>query len=526
MKNLFEKKLILILVFALTLASCGEDFLDRPPEDSYNVDEFYQTIEQVEVATNALYAAPWFNFNTNTIWCIGELSSGNGRTWDPRNADFTNFAINGNHSTLTQAWESLYAVIGQSNFVINTLPDAAGPEIPLAVVNNAVGEARFIRATAYFYLVRIFGSVPIIADNNDFVLEPVVPRNLVEDIYKFIRLDLEYAIENCYQKIRGANFDENGKVSSGSAKAMLAKVYLYEENYPMAYQMADEVITSGEFRLYGGDAEDGDPSGSYYDLFTPENDNNPESIFALQWTSSSRYAEGNGIQSLFGPGGGFTGGSDGWSAIGPSPDLLEAYEDGDLRFYATITEPGAEYPDLNGGYTVPDNVDFQGSGHGLKKYVVGGNNAVARDDGSGQTTTSNNTYILRYGDLLLIHAEAALKGGGHAARGIESFNKIRRRAGLGEIASPTLDDIFQERRIELAFEFEFWYDIVRQGPSFAIDFLSSTDRGTFDSSVTPAVLNSEFFDATVDDLLFPYPTTETQNNPALLEAPVPYDGFN
>lgn len=519
-------QLWVLLMFLGFCTSCTDDFLDRPPEDSYSVDEFYKTTEQVVSATNALYTSPWYNFNTNTIWTIGELSSGNGRTWDPRNADFTNFAINGNHSTLTQAWESLYAVVGQANFLINTLPEAVGSEVPQEVINNALGEARFVRGVAYFYLVRIFGSVPIIEDNNEYVLEPVVPRNLVADVFKFVRLDLTYAMENCYPKVRGSNPDENAKVSSGTAKSMLAKVYLYERDFTNAYMLADEVIKSGEFKLYGGDAEDGDPSGSYYDLFSPDHDNNPESIFALQWAASSRYGEGNGIQSLFGPSG-FTGGSDGWSAIGPSPDLLAAYEDKekDKRFYATIMAPGAFYPDINGGYTVPDGVNFQGTGHGLKKYVVGSAAATTRDDGSGVTQTSNNTYILRYGELLLIHAEAALMGGGSVDEGLISYNKIRRRAGLDEKMEINMADVFQERRIELAFEFEFWYDIVRQGSAFATEFLSQTDRGTFDSSTNPPILNSEFFTATEEDLIFPYPTSETQNNPALLEPPVPYD-FN
>lgn len=515
-------KLTLTLALILGFTSCSEEFLDRPPEDSFNVADFFQTQAQVETSTNALYSIPWFDFNANTIWTIGELSSGNARTWDPRNADFTNFAINGNNAQIGRIWESLFAVVGQANYVINTLPAAVNPDIPQDIVNNALGEARFTRATAYFYLVRIFGSVPIIENNTDFVLEPVVARHLVADIYKFIKLDLEFAVENCYGKIRGANYDANARISSGTAKAMLSKIHLYEENYPMAYQLSDEVINSGEFKLYGGDGADGDPSGSYYDLFLPKNDNNPESIFALQWTNSSRYAEGNGIQSLFAPSG-FTGGSDGYSAIGISPDLLDAYEDDDLRFYATIMERGAVYPDLNGGYTVPNGIDFQGTRHGIKKYVVGAGDATARDDGSGTTTTSNNTYILRYGELLLIHAEAALKGGGPVSRGAESLNKIRRRAGLDEIASPTADDVFKERRIELAFEFEFWYDIVRQGPSFAIDYLSNTDRGTFNSDT--GELQSEFYQASMDDLTFPYPTVETQNNPALLEAPVPYN-FN
>lgn len=518
--NLFKTKFLLIAVVAVSLFSCEKEFLDRPTEDSYNVDDFYKTTDQVLASTNALYAAPWFNFNTNTIWTIGELSSGNGRTWDPRNADFTNFAINGNHSTLTQAWESLYAVVAQSNAVINTLPEAAGVEVPQDVVDTAVGEARFIRSVAYFYLVRIFGSVPIIDNNNDYVLEPVVPRNTVADVYRFITEDLEFAIENIttYDKASAP-----GRVSSNGAKAMLAKVYLYMENYSDAYQFADDVINNGEFRLFGGDSQysDSDDSGSYYDLFTPENDNNQESIFALQWTASPSYGEGNGLQSLFGPSG-FTGGSDGWSAIGPSPDLLAAYEDQDedVRYYATFMKREAEYPDLNGGYTVPDNVDAQGTDHIVKKYVVGSAAATLRDDGSGQTTTSNNTYILRYADLLLVHAEAALRGGGPVVNGVESYNKVRLRAGLEKNETPTLDDIFNERRVELAFEFEFWYDVVRLGEAEAIEFLSNSDRGTINNDT--GEVEPEFYTATAEDLLFPYPTTETQNNPALLEAPVPY----
>ncbi len=521
MKNVLNIKFILAsLSILLVFTSCSKDFLDLSPEDSFSDATFFQTNDQVRVSTNALYSVPWFNFNSDTMWVIGELSSGNGRTWDPRNADFTNFAVNGNNAQIIRTWESLYAVVAQANSVINALSNVTSTEVSEDVLNNALGEARFIRATAYFYLVRIFGSIPIIENNTDVVLNPVIPRHLVSDIYRFVELDLQFAIENCHDRTQ-RNSVEIGRVSSGTAKAMLSKVYLYTEDYNSSYQLADEVINSGEFLLYGGDGVDGDPSGSYLDLFKPENDNNPESIFALQWTTSSRFGEGNGIQSIFAPSG-FTGGGDGFSAIGPSPDLLSAYEDGDLRFYATLMERGAFYPDLNGGYTVPDGIDFQGSQHGIKKYVVGSDDATGRDD-SNNTTTSNNTYILRYGELLLIHAEAALNGGGPEAQGIASFNKIRRRAGLVEIASPTLEDVFEERRIELAFEFEFWYDIVRRGSDFAINYLSNTDRGTFNSDT--GELQSEFFQATTDDLLFPYPTIETQNNPALLEAPEPYN-FN
>ena len=289
----------------------------------------------------------------------------------------------------------------------------------------------------------------------------------------------------------------------------------------MAFQLSQEVINSGEFKLFGGDAEDGDPNGSYYDLFLTANDNNPESIFALQWSTSGQYSEGNAIQSLFAQAG-ITGFADGYSAIGPSLDLQDAYEDTeqDVRYYATIMAPGSYYPDLNGGYTVSETVDHQGTNVGIKKYVIGN---AETNGGGAQQSYPNNTYILRYGELLLINAEAAVMGGGSTLLGAESLNKVRRRAGLDNIANPTIEDVFQERRIELAFEFEFWYDIVRRGPAFAINYLSNTERGTFNDDTTPPTVDSEMYTPNMDDLLFPYPTNEVQNNPALQEPPVPYD---
>lgn len=491
----------------LLFPSCSEEFLERSPEDAYNVDEFYQTDQQVRVAANHLYSKPWFNFISNVSWAIGELSSGNARTWDPRNADFVNFAITGEHGTLTQAWESLYAVIAQSNSVINTLPIAAGPAVSEDVLNNSLAEARFIRATAYFYLVRIFGSVPIIADNTEYVTEPVVPRNPVEDVYEFIKRDLQFAVENLHDRTVGTVV-QDGRVSSNSAKAMLAKVYLYDGNCEMAYQLADEVIESGEFRLLD----------EYNDLFLEQNDNNAESIFALQWANTGRYAEGNAIQSYYAHAG-ITGFSDGWSALGPSIDLQNAYEEGDERFYGTIMEEGAFYPNINGGYIVPETINHHGTGVGIKKYVIGNPST-----GGSQQSYPNNTYIMRYADLLLIHAEAAIRcGAGSFEKGKASLNAVRARAGLDPIDNPTFEDVFKERRIELALEMEFWYDVVRRGPEFAIPYLSAQQRGAYNFDTTPPTIESEMYTPTLEDMLFPYPSSETQNNPALLEPPVPYD---
>ena len=524
MKKQYKIRTFLLVLALMTAFSCEEEFFDRPPEDSFNAAGFYQTTEEVEVATRGLYLRPWFDFISNTAWVIGEIASGNARTYDPRNADFVNFAVNSNHQNVARTWTSLYAVVAQSNAIINTLPGSVGAQVPQEVVDNAIGEARFMRAIAYFYLVRIYGSVPIIANNTEAIQQLELERNPIDDVYRFITLDLEFAIDNCFEKIRStSNYIENAHVTSGSAKALLAKVYLYQEDYTMAYQLADEVISSGEFKLFGGDAEDGDPNGSYYGLFQTANDNNPESIFAIQWGTSGQFAEGNSLQSLFAQAG-LTGFADGWGALGPSLDLQEAYEDNtqDVRFYATIQAPGAFYPDINGGYTTAADIDLHDTKAGVKKYVIG----TPDDDGGGaQQSYPNNTYILRYGELLLIHAEAAIMGGGSTAQGTTSFNKVRRRAGLNDIINPTIDDIFEERRIELAFEFEFWYDVVRRGEAFAVDFLSNTERGIFTDTDPPQV-DSRKFAATADDLLYPYPTTELQKNPGLSKEPVPYNFDN
>ncbi|WP_423818298.1 RagB/SusD family nutrient uptake outer membrane protein [Salinimicrobium sp. TIG7-5_MAKvit] len=507
MIKLFRTKKVLVLAgltTALILSSCSDDFLDRTPEDAYNVDDFYQTEAEVEAAANHLYSRPWYSFVSNVSWGIGELASGNARTWDARNSEFQTFAITGEHGTLTQAWESLYAVIAQSNSVINTLPEKASPEVPENIVNNSIAEARMIRATAYFYLVRIFGTVPILEDNTKYVLEPVVPRNRVEDIYEFIKRDLEFAVENLHDRTQTSQY-QTGRVDSNSAKAMLAKIHLYQENWPMAYQLANDVINSGAFSLM----ED------YNDLFLVQNDNNVESVFALQWTDSGVYSEGNSLQSFYGSSG-ISGFADGWSALGPSISLQDAYEDNDARYYGTIMAPGAVYPNINGGYTVPDNIDFQGTNVGIKKYVVG-------KVGGGMLSYPNNTYIIRYAEVLLIKAEAAIMGGGPVDEGLKALNKVRERAELEALESYTREDVFQERRIELALEGEFWYDVIRRGPEFSIPFLAAQEKGTYDDSTTPATVASEKFTPTVDDLLFPYPSNEIQNNPALLEPPVPFD---
>lgn len=524
MKFLNITTVVLLIVTSMVfMNSCSTDeFLDRPPEDSITLDNFFSNEEELIAATNALYSVPWFNFNNKAFWSISELLSGNARTFSGDIVNYGNFSITGDNAVLSDGWESLWGVVAQSNAIINFLPDRVSPSISQEVVNNTLGEAHFMRAVAYFYLVRTWGAVPIIENNLDLANNPIVNTNLVSDIYQFIEMDLQFTIDNCYQKVRGSNYEDNGHVSSGSARAFKAKIHLYQQEYGEARIEAETVINSGEFKLYGQDI----PGTTYADLFLTVNNNNEESVFALQW-EPNRYGTGNSMQASFALNSTITGTGDGFSVIGPTIDLQGAYEIGDLRRQPTIMLAGDVYPNIlstSGGFTVPDDVNVQNTRAAIKKYVVG-----TPEDNNGEGIsqgTANNTYIMRYAEVLLIHAEAILAGGASTSdpAALNSFNSVRTRAGLGSFPSITFDDILKERRIELAIEGDYWFDLGRIDRSKAIDVISNQERGTF-SNDDPNIIFSENYTPSIDDFILAYPASDVAINPLLLEPPVPYN-FN
>src|SRR5215471_16674004 len=169
------------LLVALTLTSCNKDFFNRPPENAITVGTYYQTVDQVTSSTNILYAAPWFGFNGKAFMAMSELQAGNAICWAGTDGAFDAFGAfaSGNATqTVQSAWNSLYTVIAQSNALINNLPSSP---VSADIVNAALGEAHLMRGAAYFYLVRLFGNVPIITDPvpyvNSFSTVPTNPVN-------------------------------------------------------------------------------------------------------------------------------------------------------------------------------------------------------------------------------------------------------------------------------------------------------------------------------------------------------------
>lgn len=533
--------------------SCKKEYFDRPPKSQITLDNFYQTVDQVNASTNALYSAPWFGWSGKAGWSIADLSSGNARTWSSDIVNFGDFTVTGTNFEIAAAWNSLYIEVAQANALINNLPAKVPASVDPAVVNNALGEARLWRAMAYFHLVRVFGAVPIIENTLDYVSDYQVPRHRVEDVYTFIVNDLKFAEANCYKKVRTGTGSANAHVSSGSASAMLAKVYLYMEDYANARAHAEKVINSGEFKLYGVDV----PGKKFSDLFLTSNNNNEESIIALQWATSGTYGLGNPFQAAVALNSTITGTGDGYGQAGPTFDLQDEYEPTDLRRKATIMLAGDHYPEITqaaGGYTVPEDVNAQGVKAAVKKYVVG----TPADNGGvgGAQASANNTYMLRYADMYLILAEAAMNGATTSSDpvALNAINTIRRRAGLSDltvirrfytVANPNLskygptpnsdvprtmlkDDILSERRREFAFEDDFFFDLMRidgfnvTAHPKAIQIIKQQDRGTADNS-TPAVrYGNQYLKVSDANLVFPIPATEIAADPRLAGPPEPY----
>ncbi len=523
--SFFKKyRLLTALTLLTALSSCTEDFTDRPAEDAISLDSYYSTNDQVRSATNGMYSRTWFQFHNKFFFAIAEVGSGNMYTNSGDVNAMRNFSITGSDPELNSGWQSLWANVAQANAIINFLADRVGPNVSQDVLNNAIGEAYFMRATAYFYLVRLWGAVPIIENNLSYANSPQLNTNRIEDVYELIKRDYIKASDLLYSKSRGANYTDNARVSKGSAKAMLAKVYLYLKDYANAKLTAEQVINSGEFKLLGGTSL---PTKSFGDLFRYPNNNNEESIFALQWKGDGNYGSASNCNTQFGISNGnvSTSNASYGGVFAPSQDILGLYSTNDVRRRETIMFPGVTYPEVKakigsgfGPLVVPsaNEIGGQGAGAAIKKYCIGIVNGAETGPVDNWNMMENNTYIMRYAELLLIHAEAVLAGAGATsdANGLASLNAVRNRAGLTSIATYSFDDVFTERRKELAFEGDYWFDLGRIPRSQAISIMSAQNRGD--------QFNAQYFTPTDSDFTLPYPTNEVAKNPKLLDPPVPY----
>jgi starch-binding outer membrane protein, SusD/RagB family len=305
---------------------------------------------------------------------------------------------------------------------------------------------------------------------------------------------------------------------------LLAKVYLTLDDFANAKAKAWEVISNESTYGYG-------LMDKFEELFYTRNNNNKESIWALQWVASNAdgaYGTGNVTQAYCAPyGQELTGSTDGWGSFKPSIDFQRDSIAGDLRRKPTYMKANDFYPELlqaKGGYTYPSCKSKTGTN--VKKYVVGNYEDNAATGGAFMMSTGINTYMIRYADVLLTYVEAAIGNGTSTTDpvAIAQFLRVRTRAGLGSIpvSSISTDDLLRERRLEFAFEGQYWYDLLRLPQDKALQKLSNCERGLFEGWCGGGPVISNKINVTASMLLFPVPQSEIDIDPKLAEAPVPY----
>ncbi|SFD30590.1 RagB/SusD family nutrient uptake outer membrane protein [Spirosoma endophyticum] len=477
-----KKRILAILFLTATLYSC-KDFLNLKPEYQISDQGFYQNQNDFETALVGVYSTFRGLYSSSNILYMSELTTDNTEIqWSSPSADEMQMDQNGVTATNAFAravWNSCLYTISQSTNILNRI-DAVN--FDQTTKNRIKGEAQFLRAFSYFYMVRLFGNVPI---TNETFSSPaqVAAADLTlrpkEDVYKLILSDLTSA----ETLLPATLVADKTRASQMTVKALLGKVYLTQQSYDLAATKLKEVIDSKQYSLVA----------DYKTLSTNGNTNLAETILEVDYlsgqTAGNGQTLGNNYSTLFTPAitsmAIFPGNSQGAGRIVPTLDLTKAYETGDARKAVSVN----------------DSVLLIGGKKSYSRYGLKFVDFKAVDPGDGSISFT----ILRYADLLLMYAEV-LNEQGKAADALPYINQVRQRAKLPALAGLAQADLRlaleRERRVEFLYEGHRWFDLIRTGRA---------------QTVLNAHYASQKLNFSVQDfeLLFPIPQAEIDLNPKL-----------
>lgn len=457
-------------VILLSLASCN-DFLDREPQGD-------NTIPDVSIQSRvfSLYAQlRGYNVTAGipafAVHMMRSEDSEKGSSDGDGNdmaAMFDNFEYVSTNGTIASYWKSNFQIVvlvGQILADIDRMPAAEKTED----VIRTKAEAHFFRAFTYFNLVRAYGEVPLIDFEVVFPADANVPKSSIESIYKLIDADLEYAVANLPVKW-GSEFE--GRLSWGAARAMQARTYMMRNDWAKMHAAATDVINSGIYNL----------NISSDKAFMDEGEWSGESVFELGCHATAALPESSKIGSQFAQVQGVRGSGQwdlGWGWHMGTKEVGKAFEAGDPRKDATLlyfrksgTEPiTAENTNKPWGESPVST--------GMGAYF--NKKAYTNPEMRKQFTRFGfwvNIRIIRYSDVLLMGAESANELG-NSAEALNYLEQVRERARksadagvdqstlLPKVTTTAKDElrdaIKHERRVELALEWDRFYDLVRWG---------------------------------------------------------------
>nr|WP_319400859.1 RagB/SusD family nutrient uptake outer membrane protein [uncultured Carboxylicivirga sp.] len=494
------KTYILSGIIATSVWSC-DDFLDLKPISEETTASAYTKLSQIEAALTGTYesfqadAYVWNNVQFQDVRSDNHYAGGDNASF--YEVDYLD--VSATNDKVYQSWSNLYNAILKANIVMARVEEVTDPQLTETRRGQIRAEALFLRAYHYYNLVNLFGGVPLVLEATTSTDPGVVnkPRSTKAEVFAQIITDLEEAtklLPDTYGSDAAVN---KARATAGAAWALLAKAYAQKPSpdYEMVLDCIEKVETSkANYKLI-----------DYTFLFDGAHYNNEESILESQWIAG---ADGNwGPQMLLPP----SISGDTWRKfVTPSKDLVAAFDsEGDeIRKNATILFENVswidEYYGINEPSTAnpnPNNVAF---GYKWK-------NAAGWSSGDRQ-------YLLRYGDIVLLKAEA-LNETNQLGLAVTEVNRIRNRVNLPNLTDAQKSSkevlkatILKERRLELAQEAQRWDDLVRYGVVVeTMNKLNEIDLRTGQ----PVNYNM-----TEAKILLPIPQQEMDRNPALEQNPL------
>lgn len=461
--QLYKVGLVMTLVIA---SSCSKEFLTPDPKGTLMEETYYSNPDEAFAGLVSVYdpvgwqtAVTYFNFGALNAASDDHVAGGGGpsdmETWQR----WSNYTLNESIGPQEDYWDRNFTGVSRANIFIEKI-EAGIPGLSDALAARYIAEAKFLRGYYYFDLVRLFRNIP-------FYTEPLTTDNMREQtqvapevVYAQVEQDLKDAIAVLPATVPGAT--EGGRATKGAAQALLGKVYVYQEKWSeAAAQLAEVNGSPGGTSQYGYHLLD-----DFGDIFRPDNKFHSESIFeivhsavgALDWDAWGVFY-GNVATVMFGPRG-YSGPSyySGWSFCPITQDLYTLLHY-DPRFKATV----ADVDSLEQIGEAQYEKGYMNTGWFIQKYAP--LTAFAATSGVRELNYPQNYIEIRLADTYLLEAEALVESGqgsGAGSRAYQLLNAVRNRVGLGPIEA-TLDNIFLERRKELATEGHRWYDLVRSG---------------------------------------------------------------
>ena len=493
------------------LGGCGEKFLEEAPSDQITDINFYKTetdaIQAVTASYSELTKEGQYNLALWGMDIMADISTtgGGGGSDGIEYTQLDDYNIPTTNPVANRLWGSCFIGIQRANLVLQKVP--AITAIDPAIKQRCLGEAQFLRAKYYFDLVRAYGDVPLFTIPPGSPAAVNIPRTPAAQVYTQIEKDLADAFTNLPASYSGADL---GRATKWAAAGLLAKVYITDPagKKPEAAQWALQVIKNSGKSLWA----------SYGDNFKIANENGKESLFEVQYVSGRNGYERNNVgfcgNEFFAPrGSGTTPAGGGYGFNIPEPDFVSGYEAGDTRKATTIWVPGDVYP---AGSAVPAQLpQAPGSpfGFNCKKWFIGKVNTNIWDSGL-------NIPVLRLAEVYLILAEAVGPTGGPDG-GLAAINTVRRRAFGLPVGTPSPRDltastsnftaaVLRERKYELAFEFDRWFDLKRYHgtPQGLIPVMTAQSAFLRTLGIQRGV-------PTARNLVLPIPQSELDANPAL-----------